>query len=777
MGDAAKITCPNQLCQAPNPEAHRFCQRCRTPLPKRYLWAVGDGIEGFKTGKLLADRYLVKRDRILLDTKPGFIPLFPTDISDVVLPYLRLFSYQLHVPQVYGKLPSLKKNQNQEILLLEQSPIFSDRKDSQPALLPKLTAVWKNTSTMRQLNWLWQIAHLWQPFSYLGVARSLLEPKLLRVEGSLVRLLELYPDREELTLKELGQLWREWVNEAKPPITDFLAELCQQMIREQISIDEVIGQLDHVLEKIGLEQTRTFQVATLTDTGPTRQRNEDACYPDHGSFLAIPIDSQALTVVCDGIGGHEGGNIASNLAIETVVSQVSGWQNQKQSSGEEISHFDLINQLESAVCDANDRISQQNDREGKFDRQRMGTTLVMTLTHHHQIYVTHIGDSRIYWITSNGCHQVTLDDDVASREVRLGYSLYREALQQIGAGSLVQALGMSSSNNLHPTVQRLILDEDSIFLLCSDGLSDNDRVEQFWDTEILPVLAGKIDLATAAAKLIEIANTQNGHDNVTIGLVYCQVRDPETAENKKKSQIEKVSLPLLSYPITELPTENSSSTIKTQILSSPQRRPRLLPLLLGIVLLLGVGAVVLYFLVGKWGESTVLSTSEPEIKPHTPSLASPVPTKSFDSLLPPRATIQIENGLVKDSQGKIVQIFLYPAPHKLSDKPPAPIGIIPGQTILEVKTKVVLEQERWLKLKVCTTPELESTGKPSPKTGNSSTANQPASPSSINFVKAAQEGWVKQTDLELHIQQNGLQQPADTAKCRVTATPANPSAN
>ncbi|HEY9849431.1 MAG TPA: protein phosphatase 2C domain-containing protein [Leptolyngbyaceae cyanobacterium] len=771
MGDAAKITCPNQLCQAPNPEAHRFCQRCRTPLPKRYLWAVGAGIEGYKPGKLLGDRYLVKRDRILLDTKPGFTPLFPTDIPDALLPYLRLFSYQLHVPQVYGKLPPLKKNQNQEIWLLEQAPIFSDRKDEAPVLLPKLTALWKNSSTIRQLNWLWQIAHLWQPFSYLGVASSLLEPKLLRVEGSLVRLLELSFDREELTLKDLGLFWRELVNDTKPEIADFLAELCQQTIRQQISIDEVIAQMDRILGEVARSQTRTYQIATLTDTGPTRQRNEDACYPPSGSFNQIPIDSQVLAVVCDGIGGHEGGNVASNLAIETVVSQIS------QYVEAEVSHFQPINQLESAVCDANDRISERNDREGRFDRQRMGTTLVMALTNNHEMYVTHIGDSRVYWITSTGCHQVTLDDDVASREVRLGYTLYREALQQLGSGSLVQALGMSSSNNLHPTVQKLIIDEDSIFLLCSDGLSDNDRVEQFWDTEILPVLAGKIDLATAAAKLIEIANTQNGHDNVTIGLIYCQVKEPETADRKKKSQTAKISLGLPSYPITELPSENSPSSLKTQLLSSPRRTPRLLPLLLGIALLLGVGAMLLYFLVGKWGESTVLSTVEPEIKPNTPTIASPVPTKSSDSLLPTGATIRIENGLAKNSQGKIVQLLLYPAPHQPSDKPPAPIGIIPGQTLLEVKTQVVLGQNRWLKLKVCTATEQEPNGKQLRSTNNSSSNNPPSSASAINFVKASQEGWVKQTDLELHIQQNGLQQPADSAKCKVPSPPATPTAN
>jgi hypothetical protein len=72
----------------------------------------------------------------------------------------------------------------------------------------------------------------------------------------------------------------------------------------------------------------------------------------------------------------------------------------------------------------------------------------------------------------------------------------------------------------------MVVDEECIFLLCSDGLSDYNRVEQFWQQDVLPVLEGKIDLATAANRLITTANTRNGHDNVTVGLVHCRVKQP-----------------------------------------------------------------------------------------------------------------------------------------------------------------------------------------------------------------------------------------------------------
>jgi protein phosphatase len=74
----------------------------------------------------------------------------------------------------------------------------------------------------------------------------------------------------------------------------------------------------------------------------------------------------------------------------------------------------LLSDLEQAVATGNDKISQQNDSEHRQGRQRMGTTIVMALPMAHEMYITHVGDSRAYWITRHNCHQVTLDDDVAS---------------------------------------------------------------------------------------------------------------------------------------------------------------------------------------------------------------------------------------------------------------------------------------------------------------------------------------------------------------------------
>ncbi|MBS3026898.1 MAG: protein phosphatase 2C domain-containing protein [Dolichospermum sp. DET50] len=539
--DAVTLCCPNEYCQSANPLTHKFCQQCSTPLPKRYLWAVGDALDHYHPGSILADtsgqqsdasggqsqRYLVINKSILLDIKPGLLPQIPElDDVDKIKPYLKLIPYRLHIPQVYGVFNLSNGQIKTEILLLERPPLIIDATITQANLCSTLDTVWSEASSIRQLHWLWQLANLWQPLAIEGVASSLIDPYVLRVEGVLIRLLELrFDGKNPPTLSQLGEFWRQLLKNTKPNIAPFVQQVCDLLIQGEInSSSQLIQILDQGLSQLEKFQTTTIKIYTKTDSGPSRPRNEDACYPCADTLINKPPQNNALAIVCDGIGGHEGGNVASNLAIETIKQQV------KELTSLPDDYIDpsmLLSDLERAVATANDKISQRNDSENRQGRQRMGTTIVMALPVAHEMYITHVGDSRAYWITRHSCHQVTLDDDVACREVRLGYALYREALQHNGSGSLVQALGMGKSTSLHPTSQRFIIDEDAVFLLTSDGLSDFDRVEESWETEILPLLSGKTSIEDVAQRLIEVANTKNGHDNVTVALVHYDVKYSE----------------------------------------------------------------------------------------------------------------------------------------------------------------------------------------------------------------------------------------------------------
>lgn len=754
MGDTAQIICFNLNCQAPNPETHRFCQQCRTPLPKRYLWVVGTGVDALKPGKLIGERFLVKQERILLDTQPGMPLPYTEEITDWILPYLRLFPYQLHIPQVYGKLPPHKKGKYKDIWLLEQAPVSvvpNQKLAKSPTLVlsPELTKVWQDVTAMRQLNWLWQIAHLWQPLASEGVAASLLYPDLLRVEGQIVRLLELQTSSDEPSLRQLGSFWWQLIPKAKPEIEQSLEQICQLMMTEElVRSEDLIGELDKVLQVVSRSQTCSYQIITLSDTGPTRQRNEDACYPPPSQLGLKRGDNchspSPTVIVCDGIGGHEGGNVASNLAIETVQQWLDKFPQNLDSH-----HFDLVTQLENSVLEANDRISQRNDNEGRSERQRMGTTLVMAKGYASEVYVTHVGDSRAYWITRTGCHQVTLDDDIASREVRLGYSLYRESLQQVGTGALVQALGMSSSHHLRPTVQRFIIDEDCIFLLCSDGLSDNDRVEQNWDKELLPVLEKKVSLSAAATKLIEIANYQNGHDNVTVGLVYYQVKqnlppETQTTENRKQETETKEQKTVIDSSSIKPTKNNQFSQLKTPLLVPKNNPPSLLPLLLGITFLLGLGGFLAYLWVPAIGyridtllsqikhqQSTITSTPTPTNNPKPAS--SWTPGSLIQVIIPPPTTTSNQKPLLLRKSSQLPQNQSI-------------VGSIPHNSILEIERKDLRDRERWLLVKACSVPQLPKISNPNQKPNQVVTTTFPV-------IKPGEQGWIKQTELEPYIQE------------------------
>jgi protein phosphatase len=765
--DAAMLYCPNDLCQAANPITNKFCQQCRTRLWKRYLWAVADDGSVGMAGDSLGDRYLVIRDGVVLDTKPSLLPESPAaNISQLIRPYLRLISWRLHLPQAYGVVLSGTGKSTKEVLLLEQAPIYPDGSDKEGQLLPELTAVGGKASSMRQINWLWQMASLWQPLKSEGVVSSLLEPHLLRVEGSLVRLLQLRSDQKPVpTLADLGKLWLSWLPWIKAAIAPFVQQVCQQLIEGQIhSSEQLIAVLDRAATAVGQAQTSKIYIATKSDTGPHRARNEDACYPPSGTSITKPPHPEALVIVCDGIGGHEGGNVASNLAIQTIQQQV---QELTKLSPEHLEPNVVLTELEGAVASANDRISSANDREHKQGRQRMGTTLVMGLAVAHQMYIAHVGDSRAYLITRQACHQLTLDDDVASREVRLGYAMYRDAVQQISSGSLVQALGMNPSNALHPTSGRFILDDSCVFLLTSDGLSDFDRVEQYWETEILPILEGKIDLATATERLVEIANTLNGHDNVTVGLVHVQVQseEPPTALPPSMAVWEPTAsnpsnAPTLAveskYRTSSSPT---STAVPTQILPA-KSKGRKFPLLLGFLLLLGIGGGVLAYLKPELIPLTIVSapkSSDPTANPNVAAAPSPAQAQAeAQTELQPTAFF-LEPGSLIRSQGEIVLSEQdFPPKEALSQTAPESViqGSLPAGSVLQViaKQPIANQEDQWLQLKVC-----ELVQPPA-----SAVTTAPTTPTRRQ-LQPGEQGWIKLSAVQPLIAANW--QPATDNAC------------
>jgi len=635
MDSVTTLQCQNLTCLSPNALTNRFCEKCGTPLVKRYLWMMGDWVRTYyHVGELIDNRYLVKQPQIVLDTKPAQAPQAPDEPPSWISLYLKLLPFHLHIPQVYGYIPSPDERLNMDIWLLEYGIIPLDETGEliYPELLPTLAEVWSQASDLRQIHWLWQMAKLWHPLQKKAVVSSLLNPSLTRVNNQLLQLLELSKDEATApNLRDLGALWAGLMPTAAANIQDFLASLTQELESGDLDRPEsLIAILDYALQHYGGGQERSYEIFTCTDTGPLREHNEDACYPPTNQAITLAHGQNPLAIVCDGIGGQEGGEIAAQLAIETLPREI----NRSPTTDIEVYPESHSLVLEQAIRVTNDLISQRNDQESRQERQRMGTTLVMAFAQAEEMYAAHVGDSRIYWITPHSCHQVTVDDDLASREVKLGYLLYRDAIQYPNAGALVQALGMSSATNLHPTVQRLIIDQDCVFLLCSDGLSDYDRVEQYWDSEILPLLRGEKTVTAVGESLLQLANQKNGHDNSTIALVYCRVvpkAEPVTPlvyDQAKERIIPDLYDQDFDYSgdtysgeevVTAIPTPPpASSSVSSR--TSPPALTRVSPLVVGAI---AVGVLGLLAAIA-WQFLSPHPASNPSISP-TP-VTGPTPT-------------------------------------------------------------------------------------------------------------------------------------------------------
>jgi serine/threonine protein phosphatase PrpC len=285
---------------------------------------------------------------------------------------------------------------------------------------------------------------------------------------------------------------------------------------------------------------QSITYAGKTDVGKQRDRNEDDFITifqtrniDGKSQISDRSD-RGLFVLCDGMGGHEGGEIASAIAVNSISEQFRPFW---------IDTLPGERTLTEIISNANQAIFTKNESEQRLSLGRMGTTMVMLAIHDLDVMIAHVGDSRIYKVTNNPIRsnqqkfpptnpeylsetakleQITRDHEVLNQLLDLGLDL-ESAQSRPDAHQLTQAMGPHPSDILDPDIKSFSLTESTLFLLCSDGLCDNDAIEQNWQTHLLPILNRQIDIQTGVDNLIELGNKVNGHDNLTVILVLCVV--------------------------------------------------------------------------------------------------------------------------------------------------------------------------------------------------------------------------------------------------------------
>jgi protein phosphatase len=263
--------------------------------------------------------------------------------------------------------------------------------------------------------------------------------------------------------------------------------------------------------------------AACSDIGRQRVQNEDyygiqTQTDKQQSPRGIRYRARGLYVVCDGMGGHSAGEVASTMGVQAIQRYFKAhWRG---------GHGGLpdANTIRKAVIGANNYIYQVNAIQKKSGNKRMGTTLALALVEDTKVAIAHVGDSRIYSVTRRlGLQCLTRDHCVAQMEIRRGVPA-DIAYARPEAYQLTQALGPRDNHLVDPDIHFFDVKEDTLLLLCSDGLYDNEFVENYWQTHLLPLLSSKEDLEQGVIKLVGLANEYNGHDNLTGVLVRIKIQ-------------------------------------------------------------------------------------------------------------------------------------------------------------------------------------------------------------------------------------------------------------
>ena len=246
-----------------------------------------------------------------------------------------------------------------------------------------------------------------------------------------------------------------------------------------------------------------------SDVGQQRANNED-CFR-----MVQPLN---LFVVSDGMGGEAHGEIASAMAVETVVKTCMGEETGTVAASTEThpEWSDKTRLLLSAAHSANKKIYES--AEANAQQQGMGATLTAAWINEEKLSVVHVGDSRVYLLRSGLLQQLTSDHSLVAEQVRRGILTAAEAEHSELQSVLLRALG--TQPEIEVDAEEHTLFPDDILLLCSDGLT-----RMVAEQKIAATLQSESDPGRAAEKLVAQANENGGGDNITVVVVHLESKE------------------------------------------------------------------------------------------------------------------------------------------------------------------------------------------------------------------------------------------------------------
>ncbi len=237
-----------------------------------------------------------------------------------------------------------------------------------------------------------------------------------------------------------------------------------------------------------------MRIVAKTDVGSVRPNNQD-------SYAAGELPgSVAWAVVCDGMGGASGGNIASSTAVKIISERISSSYKNGMSGNS------IKNILTSAISAANIEVFDESMADS--DLSGMGTTVVAAIVADNAVFVAHAGDSRAYILSEGSLSQITKDHSFVQEMVDKGRMTEDEAKDDPRRNIITRALGVQ--DELRVDFCEEFIDENDVVLICTDGLTN-----YVSDNEIIS-LTSDDKFNDFAERLVDKANQNGGGDNITV---------------------------------------------------------------------------------------------------------------------------------------------------------------------------------------------------------------------------------------------------------------------
>ena len=360
-----------------------------------------------------------------------------------------------------------------------------------------------------------------------------------------------------------------------------------------------------------------MEIGATTDVGLVRELNEDTILartlpPGIGN----PWQLTSVLMVADGLGGHQAGEVASQMAGEAiqqifVLGQADSWV------PDDVTPADVRQRIIVAIRQVNDLIHAQSGEAG--GAARPATTLTLCLTRDSEYHIGHVGDTRAYLIRDAVITQITADDSWVGEAVRRGQMTEDEAQSSPFRNQLLKTVGTALT--VEPAIYSDRMNAGDVLLLCSDGMT-----EYVVPGEMLHEVNCHPTLQAACDRLVSLARERGGHDNISVVMASPRDESPRTRKPP-------------TLPLGTAPARPSGERVGVQ--NDPNRH-------LWVVLLTLVGLAALF--VGLWVGRLLAHHSNPRT---VPGLVLAAPTTGSSDVLPPPASNRSGTGHLKRHSRRI----------------------------------------------------------------------------------------------------------------------------